>query len=370
LREVRNEVQYALLRGTSMDAMSSTLARQGMQGTFDQLYRRHRADVYRFVLRDVRNPAEAEDVTQTAFLNAYRALLRGDAPEKPRAWLFTIAQNVARRRFRARSTRPQEVELDPDTLVAPEPEGLPASEIREALFRLRPSHRDVIVLREILGLSYAEVAERLDLSVPAVETLLFRARRALREELTGEQRRGLRVGGFVLPLPLGLTKGFGSLAGWLGRRVATVHVAGAVGVATVGLGVAVQTGAVGPSNSPAAREAVAPVASVRADPLETRSVRARHHRKPTRLAGASASVGADGNDGTGSVSSVLESELPALPATELPSLELPAIALPDVELPTPPALPTEDVTPLPLPDAEDLITPPPLPLPDAEDLLP
>ncbi|MGH3052942.1 MAG: RNA polymerase sigma factor, partial [Gaiellaceae bacterium] len=55
--------------------------------SFEHLYRRHRRDVYGFALRAVRDPDEAEDVTQAAFLNAYRALHRGDHPQKPRAWL-------------------------------------------------------------------------------------------------------------------------------------------------------------------------------------------------------------------------------------------------------------------------------------------
>ena len=53
--------------------------------SFERLYRTHRRDVYNFVLHDVRNPDEAEDVTQAAFLNAYRALRSGRPPEKPRA---------------------------------------------------------------------------------------------------------------------------------------------------------------------------------------------------------------------------------------------------------------------------------------------
>jgi RNA polymerase sigma-70 factor (ECF subfamily) len=169
--------------------MASSLAPEETAGAFESLYRRHRSDVYRFVLRDLRNPDDAEDVTQTAFLNAYRALQHGDRPEKPRAWLLTIAQNVAKRRFRARSARPQEVELDPDAFEAPPREGPSAEDIRTALARLRPNHRAVIVLREIGGLSYAEIAETLDVSVSAVETLLFRARRALREELTAAEER-------------------------------------------------------------------------------------------------------------------------------------------------------------------------------------
>ena len=68
--------------------------------SFERLYRLHRRDVYGAVLRDVRDPAEAEDVTQIAFLNAFRAMRKGEHPDKPRAWLVTIARNVIRRRYR------------------------------------------------------------------------------------------------------------------------------------------------------------------------------------------------------------------------------------------------------------------------------
>jgi RNA polymerase sigma factor (sigma-70 family) len=88
--------------------------------SFERIYRRHRREVYGSVLRDVRDPDEAEDVTQAAFLNAFRALRRGDRPEKPRAWLLTIARNVVRRRARLRAVRPQEVELEADSeLLSP-----------------------------------------------------------------------------------------------------------------------------------------------------------------------------------------------------------------------------------------------------------
>src|SRR6266508_2196137 len=69
--------------------------------SFERLYRRHRRDVYGAVLRDVRDPDEAEDVTQIAFMNAFRAIRRGEEPDKPRAWLVAIARNVVRRRFQA-----------------------------------------------------------------------------------------------------------------------------------------------------------------------------------------------------------------------------------------------------------------------------
>jgi RNA polymerase sigma factor (sigma-70 family) len=224
----------------------------------ERLYARHKRDVYRFVLRDVRDPDEAEDITQTAFLDAFRALRRGDEPQQPQAWLLTIAQNAARRRFRTRAARPSEVELDADFLAAPDREGPSAEEIRVALERLRPAQREALVLREIGGRSYVEIAAAMDMSVPAVETLLFRARRALRVELDEEAPRTRRRAlGSLVPLPGFGWDGLGSLAGWLSGRAATVKVAGAVSAAVLGTGVGVPQGLV-PRGDAGAAKATAP----------------------------------------------------------------------------------------------------------------
>src|SRR5438477_11644471 len=76
---------------------------------FERLYRRHVGDVYHYALAVLRNPADAEDVTQTTFLNAYRAFSSGTRPDKPRHWLIAIAHNVCRQRFRQAARRPAEV---------------------------------------------------------------------------------------------------------------------------------------------------------------------------------------------------------------------------------------------------------------------
>ena len=78
---------------------------------FEGLYRNHRNEVYRAALRKVGDHHEAEDVTQAAFLDAYRAMLRGSKPDLPRAWLLAIAENVRRRRFRTTLRRPREEPL-------------------------------------------------------------------------------------------------------------------------------------------------------------------------------------------------------------------------------------------------------------------
>src|SRR5947209_7920419 len=151
---------------------------------FERIYRRHAVDVYRYACAVLRNPADAEDVTQTTFMNAYRALERGESPEKPHNWLIAIAHNVCRQRFRQQSRRPHEVEFDEAVAAAaPDGEGPTAEEIRDALGQLTFNQRAALVMRELEGRSYEEIAEILTLSVSAVETLLSRARRALREQL-------------------------------------------------------------------------------------------------------------------------------------------------------------------------------------------
>ncbi|MDQ5822534.1 MAG: sigma-70 family RNA polymerase sigma factor [Actinomycetota bacterium] len=153
---------------------------------FERLYRRHVGDVYRYSLAVLRNPADAEDVTQTTFLNAYRAFQRGERPKTAHNWLIKIAHNVCRQRFRSSARRPQEVEFDEDLAATlAEDEGPSAEDIRRGLGQLAFNQRAALVARELEGRSYAEIAEILGLSVGAVETLIFRARRALREQLEG-----------------------------------------------------------------------------------------------------------------------------------------------------------------------------------------
>jgi RNA polymerase sigma factor (sigma-70 family) len=156
--------------------------------SFERLYRRHVADVYHYALAVMRNQADAEDITQTTFLNAFRAYERGERPKKAQNWLIAIAHNVCRQRFRQSARRPQEVSFDEDIgdrfVGAPEEEESPGAEdIRRALGHLAFNQRAALVMRELEGRSYAEIAQILDLSSSAVETLIFRARRALREQL-------------------------------------------------------------------------------------------------------------------------------------------------------------------------------------------
>ena len=149
------------------------------------LYRRHAPDVYRYAYGLLRNRADAEDAVQTTFLNAHRAFAQGMRPDDARPWLIRIARNVCREGFRRAARRPAEVSIQ-DEIPAAEPDGPSAEEIRLALSQLSLNQRAVLVMRELEGRKYNEIAASLGLSLGAVETLLFRARRALREQLEGD----------------------------------------------------------------------------------------------------------------------------------------------------------------------------------------
>jgi RNA polymerase sigma factor (sigma-70 family) len=166
--------------------MAATESSQRASRAVDDLYRAHVAEVYRYAYAVLGNHADAEDVTQTTFLNAYRALEQGVHPRKPSNWLLTIASNAIKQRFRQEQSRPRQVELDETLIHAGTPEeddGPTVGELLTALSKIPPQQRQAIVLREFEGRPYGEIAEILSVTTSALETLLFRARRSLAEEL-------------------------------------------------------------------------------------------------------------------------------------------------------------------------------------------
>ncbi len=164
--------------------MATTATGLSAARELDELYRTHAAEVFRYAYAVLGNRADAEDITQTTFVNALRALERGDRPRKPTNWLITIAHNLIRQRFRQQQSRPREVELGHD-LPATEAadDGPSVDDLVRALQRIPPTQRQALVLRELEGRSYNEIAAMLEISVSALEALIFRARRSLAEEL-------------------------------------------------------------------------------------------------------------------------------------------------------------------------------------------
>jgi RNA polymerase sigma factor (sigma-70 family) len=167
--------------------MSPLLAqRRRSDRAFERMYKKHVLDVYRYALAVLHCPEDAEDVTQTTFMNAYRAFKDGRLPRAQRKWLVGIAHDVCRHRAREVALRPEEVELEDQAVtLVPDEESPTAEDIRRALGHLAFNQRAALVMREVEGRSYEEIAELLHVSVNAVETLVFRARRALREQLEG-----------------------------------------------------------------------------------------------------------------------------------------------------------------------------------------
>jgi RNA polymerase sigma-70 factor, ECF subfamily len=211
------------------------------KGTFDtafeSFYRKHVAEVYQYALAVLANSADAEDVTQQTFLNAYRAFQRGERPRKPHNWLIKIAHNVCRMRWRQSSRRPQEIPLEHvREPAAPEDQKPSLDEVLAALKRLPFNQRAAIVMREVEDRSYSEIADVLGTSVPAVEALLFRARTNLRA------RRDALAGALgIAPVPASLASFFGGSSGGMiaaggaalgsefALKVAAVVVAGVAG---------------------------------------------------------------------------------------------------------------------------------------------
>jgi RNA polymerase sigma factor (sigma-70 family) len=160
------------------------LAGRSPERELERLYGKHAQEVRRYVLIVLRNRNDTEDVVQQTFLKALRALQQGVRPERPRQWLVAIAHNECRMLFRRAARRPVEVELELAGEVGGRVEdGVSAEAIRQALGDLAPKQRAALVMRELDDRSYAEIAKALELTESAVETLLFRARRALREQL-------------------------------------------------------------------------------------------------------------------------------------------------------------------------------------------
>ena len=164
--------------------MAATESSTRAMAALDDLYRQHVGDVYRYTYAVLGNHADAEDVTQTTFVNALRALERGETPREPSHWLLAIAHNLVRQRWRQAATRPTMVELVHDVPdEAPAEDDVQLDELVRALQRIPPSQREALVMRELEGRSYNEIAELLGLTTAALETLLFRARRSLAEEI-------------------------------------------------------------------------------------------------------------------------------------------------------------------------------------------
>jgi RNA polymerase sigma-70 factor, ECF subfamily len=167
------------------------LTLQGELSAFEELVERHRGIVFRVAARIV-GPGDAEDVSQDAFLRAFHRLgqYRGTAPF--RSWLLQITQNTALNALAWARRRPTETAGDSPEAADRDPLRQPASELERRerqqrlelkLGSLRPEYRSLLVLRDLEGLSYNEIADVLAMPLGSVKGRLHRARSELIELL-------------------------------------------------------------------------------------------------------------------------------------------------------------------------------------------
>jgi RNA polymerase sigma-70 factor (ECF subfamily) len=187
----------------SADVSDLSLVRRvqsGDKGAFDALVRKYQHKLVKLVMRYVRNPAEAEDIAQEAFIKAYRALpqFRGDSAFY--TWLYRIAINTAKNAVVSRDRSPIEYNIDRNDATeesydmqgrmkdSETPEGLVLTDeirstVNAAIEALPEDLKTAIVLRELDGLSYEEIAAAMDCPVGTVRSRIFRAREAIDRRL-------------------------------------------------------------------------------------------------------------------------------------------------------------------------------------------
>ena len=182
--------------GSSEDAQLVVLCQRGDRAAFDRLVTKHRNQVYATIYNLARNEEEAWDLAQETFLKAWRHLAQFRNESKVSTWLHRIATNVAidwvrRRRIESGVEFDDTLglsQIEPSASTTPHAAALPhqnlqaheiQSRIDAALKCLTPEHRAVIVLREVEGLHYEEIAETMGCTVGTVMSRLFYARKKL-----------------------------------------------------------------------------------------------------------------------------------------------------------------------------------------------
>src|ERR1700733_3811941 len=156
---------------------------RGERAAFDLLVLRYQHKVLKLIMRYVHDATEAEDIAQEAFFKSFRALqsFRGDSAFY--TWLYRIAINTAKNALVATKRRPMDYDLD---LQDPEQYDLHArlaESENPAIENLPEDLRTAIVLRELEGLSYEDIAQTMDCPVGTVRSRIFRAREAIDKKL-------------------------------------------------------------------------------------------------------------------------------------------------------------------------------------------
>ena len=173
-------------------------ARQGDGDAFEELVRAHEKTVYHLALRQLGNREDAEDAAQEVFLKAYTALGSFRGESRVSVWLYRITSNVCtdflRRRRETVSLSAVNEDGEQAELELPDERFDPAAlaerkdlreQVGKALRQLPPDAREILLLRELGGQSYEEIAETLNIDLGTVKSRIFRARKKLCALLVG-----------------------------------------------------------------------------------------------------------------------------------------------------------------------------------------
>jgi RNA polymerase sigma-70 factor (ECF subfamily) len=182
------------MTASDADAELMLRVREGDDGAFRELIERHQRVVVATIHRAIGDAWEAEDLAQRVFIQIYRSAHRYQPTAKFTTWMFTIVHNTIRNEYRRRSRHPAQ-SLDevgehlPDARVTNPAQDVAERELQEriqvAIGELPANQRTAVILCRFEGQSYEEIAQVLDCSVPAVKSLLHRARESLKEKLSG-----------------------------------------------------------------------------------------------------------------------------------------------------------------------------------------
>ncbi|GMV22398.1 MAG: hypothetical protein AMXMBFR57_23470 [Acidimicrobiia bacterium] len=174
---------------TDVDLPLVERARRGDLDAFAELVARHQAGLVRFLTHMVSNVADAEDVAQETLLRAYKALKDFRGQSAFRTWLYQIGANAARTHLDRRRNRHEQQDSDDQAREIASAERvedrvIAHDQLRRALAQLPDDWREAIVLRDIEGLEYREIAATLGIPIGTVESRIFRGRQRLKQLLT------------------------------------------------------------------------------------------------------------------------------------------------------------------------------------------
>ena len=156
------------------------------------LLRRHHDRIYALCRRITGNDADAADATQEALIAVVRGLPRFDGRSRFSTWAFRVATNAALDELRRRARRPVAALPDPVLAAPDDPAGAVAAriDVDAGLRELPPEFRAAVVLRDLLGMDYAEIAEVLEVPIGTVRSRISRGRSAMASALGGNQEPG------------------------------------------------------------------------------------------------------------------------------------------------------------------------------------